>query len=245
MTDASESTLGIDLHPDERWALDEFLASPRFEERAMDLATLEGFLTALVIGPNILMPSQWMPWIWDHIDGQVAPPFEDLDEANVMLGLVMRLYNGLIQRFQTDPEGFRPVYLDAAQWGASEWCEGFLTGTRLDSKAWSLLIVAEPTWFTPFLRLGSDSGLQRTLQDEDGDRWVEAIIPSLVEIHAFWLERRQSSLNPRDLARGAPPPRAQQPVVRATPKVGRNDPCPCGSGKKYKKCCGASSSTLH
>jgi uncharacterized protein YecA (UPF0149 family) len=27
------------------------------------------------------------------------------------------------------------------------------------------------------------------------------------------------------------------PVVRKTPKVGRNDPCPCGSGKKYKKCC--------
>lgn len=28
-----------------------------------------------------------------------------------------------------------------------------------------------------------------------------------------------------------------RPVVRASPKVGRNDPCPCGSGKKYKKCC--------
>ena len=28
-------------------------------------------------------------------------------------------------------------------------------------------------------------------------------------------------------------------VVRETPKVGRNEPCPCGSGKKYKKCCGA------
>ena len=27
-------------------------------------------------------------------------------------------------------------------------------------------------------------------------------------------------------------------VVRETPKIGRNDPCPCGSGKKYKKCCG-------
>ena len=27
-------------------------------------------------------------------------------------------------------------------------------------------------------------------------------------------------------------------MVRETPKVGRNDPCPCGSGKKYKKCCG-------
>lgn len=28
------------------------------------------------------------------------------------------------------------------------------------------------------------------------------------------------------------------PVVRATPKVGRNEPCPCGSGKKFKRCCG-------
>jgi preprotein translocase subunit SecA len=32
---------------------------------------------------------------------------------------------------------------------------------------------------------------------------------------------------------------ASAPVVRDAPKVGRNDPCPCGSGKKYKKCCGA------
>ena len=30
----------------------------------------------------------------------------------------------------------------------------------------------------------------------------------------------------------------QAPVVKSGPDVGRNDPCPCGSGKKYKKCCG-------
>jgi preprotein translocase subunit SecA len=35
----------------------------------------------------------------------------------------------------------------------------------------------------------------------------------------------------------------QETVVRATPKVGRNDPCPCGSGKKYKKCHGATEAT--
>lgn len=29
----------------------------------------------------------------------------------------------------------------------------------------------------------------------------------------------------------------QAPLVRTAPKVGRNDPCPCGSGKKHKKCC--------
>ena len=41
---------------------------------------------------------------------------------------------------------------------------------------------------------------------------------------------------------GAPAPAkrpSREPVVREEPKVGRNDPCPCGSGKKYKKCCGA------
>ena len=30
----------------------------------------------------------------------------------------------------------------------------------------------------------------------------------------------------------------ETPTVREEPKIGRNDPCPCGSGKKYKKCCG-------
>ena len=33
--------------------------------------------------------------------------------------------------------------------------------------------------------------------------------------------------------------RIVQPVQRATPKIGRNDPCPCGSGQKFKKCHGA------
>ena len=40
-------------------------------------------------------------------------------------------------------------------------------------------------------------------------------------------------------AADAPPPATPQPMTRAQPKVGRNDPCPCGSGKKYKQCHGA------
>jgi preprotein translocase subunit SecA len=44
----------------------------------------------------------------------------------------------------------------------------------------------------------------------------------------------------RELAPGLPPLHGglAQPVHRVEPKVGRNDPCPCGSGKKYKRCCG-------
>jgi preprotein translocase subunit SecA len=41
-----------------------------------------------------------------------------------------------------------------------------------------------------------------------------------------------------DEALGTAAPKPAQPVERHTPKVGRNDPCPCGSGKKYKHCHG-------
>jgi preprotein translocase subunit SecA len=43
---------------------------------------------------------------------------------------------------------------------------------------------------------------------------------------------------PRRLEASEPAPRPA-PVVRDMPKVGRNDPCPCGSGKKFKQCHGA------
>ena len=49
---------------------------------------------------------------------------------------------------------------------------------------------------------------------------------------------------PTSVMQEASDPSAQAPVktiVNKAPKVGRNDPCPCGSGKKYKKCCGRAS----
>ncbi|MNM27760.1 hypothetical protein D3C81_382580 [compost metagenome] len=50
---------------------------------------------------------------------------------------------------------------------------------------------------------------------------LEANLPA---IHRFWVPRRKAPV---------------QTLKREEPKVGRNDDCPCGSGKKYKKCCGA------
>lgn len=48
-----------------------------------------------------------------------------------------------------------------------------------------------------------------------------------------WLQKHP------ELASGGSPAPKVETVRRAEPKVGRNDPCPCGTGKKYKKCCGA------
>jgi len=54
-------------------------------------------------------------------------------------------------------------------------------------------------------------------------------------------EKRKAPIAPRQqrLSYSAPPKEAPQPVRRTEKKIGRNDPCPCGSGKKYKKCHGA------
>ena len=71
---------------------------------------------------------------------------------------------------------------------------------------------------------------------------------SLVKMHAFWKDRRVTQpggLAGDDFHLGGHEDVAQS--VRGGPKIGRNDPCPCGSGKKFKKCCGANDApaTLH
>ena len=56
---------------------------------------------------------------------------------------------------------------------------------------------------------------------------MEVLPDSVFKIYNYWLSQRKHS-----------------PVKRDAPKVGRNDACPCGSGKKYKQCCGQAR-TLH
>ena len=50
-----------------------------------------------------------------------------------------------------------------------------------------------------------------------------------------WMKDHEEELR----AEGGQPMPKVETVVHEGPKIGRNDPCPCGSGKKYKKCCGA------
>ncbi len=62
----------------------------------------------------------------------------------------------------------------------------------------------------------------------------------LVDVHRFlgWLSPLEEVFRSHVSAADSPPPPACT-YIRKHTKIGRNDPCPCGSGKKYKKCCGA------
>lgn len=90
------------------------------------------------------------------------------------------------------------------------------------------------------------------LDIELSEAQMNAVLPLLVEVHnntRVWSNRGHTPAEMGAQRAPAPAPLASRPMGRmimpdfarnaAAPKVGRNDPCPCGSGKKHKKCCGA------
>lgn len=228
--------------------LDEFLGDESLQETSMDVATLEGYLTAIAIGPRFVPPSQWLPWVWDMDDGEAEPEFANSEHFNRILSLIMRYHNAVLQSFATNPGSFEPIFWRGNQWGAAEWCEGFLLGVQFNEEAWALLSVGQPKWFAPFMRLGTDEGIDITKSKGDAEIWMNEIEPSLVRFHAYWQETRESQFADsvsNDFHFGAQ--KEVVPIVRSGPKIGRNDPCPCGSGAKFKRCCGiaAAPPTLH
>jgi preprotein translocase subunit SecA len=74
-------------------------------------------------------------------------------------------------------------------------------------------------------------------RDGNGNRPPKGVSTSVDDLEEAFQRRKRRELEQARMA-GAGDRQVQQ-VVRSGAKVGRNDPCPCGSGKKYKKCCGA------
>jgi preprotein translocase subunit SecA len=86
---------------------------------------------------------------------------------------------------------------------------------------------------------GSDAGAPSVITGGRGGngRALRPVATSVDEIEAAFQRKKRKELEQARMA-GSGDMQVQQ-IVRSGDKVGRNDPCPCGSGKKYKKCCGA------
>lgn len=208
-------------------------------DEGMTLEMLDGFLHALAIGPETLMPSQWLPKVWGLDDGGMAPPVQDVGQMERVLGLVMRHFNSIVFGFGQRPPFVEPLWgttqYDMGEFDDAEmWAYGFSEGVNLNRAAWQALL-HDPQgqqWYRPIGLLGEDefSPDQDTLTHTPAQReaLAETIEHSLLQIHAYWLPLRHAAAE-------------RQPAQRMGKKVGRNEPCPCGSGKKFKKCCGAPS----
>jgi len=201
------------------------------DEGMFNISELDGFFTAIVSGPGVIQPSQWLPAVW----GDFEPVWDSTEQFQEILTLMVRHMNGISATLMEAPEQFEPLFLERGEAEGKvfrivdEWCDGYLRGMRLDHEGWSEAEGIEELLGTMLL-FASETGWEKLerMSDDEVSRMQDTIAPAVRRMHAWWLERRGN----------------EQTVRRDTPKVGRNDPCPCGSGKKFKKCCGASP-TIH
>lgn len=215
-------------------ALDAFLRSDRSPPDCMMLSDLDGLLTGVAIGPETIMPSEWLPLVWGGED----PVFDDGQQAQAVLGGIMSRYNQIVS--QVADGTFQPILWTTPDGDliATDWVEGFALAMSLRPKSWMPLARSRrhALLLLPILLLSSDDDdLSRLELEAEPEREfmqeTAEILPACVlGIDEFWRERRtgpRAGLTTERIVGAA----------RFSAKPGRNDPCPCGSGKKFKKCC--------
>ncbi len=209
--------------------LDRFLCSDAVGEDTMLLSELDGFLAGIVVCPDMIMPSEWLPCVWGEMDG---PEFDSEEQAQEILGLIMWYYNDIIA--QLDRSKYRPVYDldtdDSIFW--ETWMEGFWQAMRLRPHARDIFAQSDDKDIQrAFFVLGRLAELAVLQPDEfegmDIDEQLKDTAPDMIPPHVEILHRARLT----QASKNAPLPFAPGQ------KTGRNDPCPCGSGKKFKKCC--------
>ena len=220
MTSPRIDLAGFDLDD-----LEAFLTSDRVPERCMRLSELDGFLTAIAIGPELIMPSEWLPVIW----GEGEPVFESDEELQGVVGAIFMRHEEIRRGIEQEPDAYEPLLEETVdgQLLATGWAAGFMDGAALRKDAWLPLLQTEQgaELLAPIIAF---------LDDEDGKPLAEVEPDELAEVRAAAAELIGASV--QIIHRFW---QAHRRLPRSARKTGRNEPCPCGSGRKYKRCCGA------
>jgi uncharacterized protein len=176
-------------------ALDDYLMSDHAPDDSMGLSDLDGFLTGIVVGPELILPSEWLPVIWA---GQ-EPEFQTEDETRTVLGTIMGRYDEIVACLDTDPDDFDPIFLEGPEGEvvASGWAGGFLDAVALRPTAWKPLIESDGAGIlmAPFFLLNGDMKIADSAAKED-ELLAEAsdMIPTCIAgIQEFWRNYRKPS----------------------------------------------------
>ena len=218
-----------------------------------------GMLSALIVGPELVMPSEYLPEVWGD-----APIWEDPEQAQQGLTVVMGMWNHIAWRVEQpiDPDAdsddqvmlLPPFGMPDPPEGTDQdeeaedydpladvpddfpfvapWANGFLHGMSLRQAQWD-------AWLEQHDDLQEEVALLLVLAAVSPEQLHEMDIPAA---QAMGLQQRvEAAMGVPDMLQQMYLQRLEdqrpQPIRRAA-EPGRNDACPCGSGKKYKKCCG-------
>ena len=212
--------------------LEQLLEADVFQGDAMRLDEIQAMLCAVVSAPEPVMPSVWLP-------EALGKGLENINDPLVAetIELLMRFNNDLAASLLAD-ETISPVLypLDESceEYDYAAWADTYVFGAGLagdwyelaGKHADDLSELLEPMFLL--------NGMLKEDVEKSGERWfspaeearlladIQENLPVIVQmLYNFWRNKRTGGS-----------------VKREEPKSGRNDPCPCGSGRKYKQCCG-------
>jgi uncharacterized protein len=201
--------------------------------KAMNLEELDGFFAALIAAPDVVMPSEYNREVLEGDLSEVVE-FASLAEAYEILGLLTRHWNKIASTLYKGEVRVPMIFEDEnGELHGNDWARGFVRGMNVRDDEWAELGNDEKYGgsMIPMMVLYRE-------HDEDPNMRSEPITPGkreqlialmaagLMNAYEYFRKEREDDL--RVDAPGSP---------RNTAKTGRNDPCPCGSGNRYKKCC--------
>jgi len=179
-------------------ALNDYLLSDQSPPECMDLSQLDGFLAGVLIGPDMIVPSEFLPVVW----GGAQPEFADAAEAETILGSILGRYNEIAENLESMPSSYAPVFWQDQAGNAitEDWAVGFMQAVALRSDAWEPALHDDETAML-LIPIGIIAGLAEpeiglhdaTLSDEFLEELMERaadLLPACVlGLRAFWMER--------------------------------------------------------
>ena len=237
---SNENTLQAQLDDAQLDRLEALLDEPALDN-AMRLDEIQGYLCAALAGPQAIAEDDWLIEILGSDQALVS---EAGQEAAALLRLFAKALED--QMAAGDPVVLLLYPKDESEDSPSDylpWCQAYLSGIDQADEDWfealenangeesedEVAYIDERIF--PLMVL---TGEAATAAKEHGEEWPEG--EELEEMENECEEQLPQAIS--DIYRFWAAKRGIETIRRDDPKVGRNDPCTCGSGKKFKQCCG-------
>ena len=176
--------------------LENFLFGDNVPEECMTLSEIDGFLTALAAGPELVLPSEWLPVIWQ---GE-GPSFDSPQELERVLALILALNArtlDMLQKGEIAPMFNIEVDEDDNELMTPDgWCWGFMEGVALREAAWQPLFDSEEDGdlLDPIAMIaggGRESAEFEEIQNdpEAYEEFLDLISGSALDVYDFWREQ--------------------------------------------------------
>ncbi len=201
------------------------------ETAIRSISAMDGYFTAIVSYVDDIHFNDWYPAFWGGAEH--LPKWKSEQTYQRFFDSLIQHMNQVALMLVDYPDDYSPIFNEAESregLDVEDWCLGYQRGVEL-AGGWADLPEHEQgllgliTMHTVGVDVIGNSADDPEQEISTEEAFTEVLKVAAVGLHQYWAGQRSATA-----AVNAVP-------VRTEPKVGRNDPCPCGSGKKYKQCC--------